>query len=166
MKESRVSPTVSLAAFLLSLLPVFLLALSLSFVIRAVSPPAARQIPCTYRVRISHIDRRLIVGIAAGDTVLDAVTKTPLGRVTAVQVTPALHEAVQNGRRVALPLAGSCDITLSLEASLDVSHTTSGGIAIRAGKTLYLRLPRYTGAAICLGLSEEPADPAERSPSL
>ncbi len=159
MYKSRQSIPILLASFTVSLLFVFFV-LSLALILfRAGSPPIEKRESVTYIVRLSDVDNQALPNFKLGDLVTDSVTKTPLGRVTGIQTEKATREVVWDGALLLLEDQKKSTVTLSITESLSESRTTGGGIAIRAGKTLHLRLPLYTGSALCLGFAEaeEPA---------
>ena len=80
------------------------------------------------------------------------MTKIFLGTVTDVRSAPAKKEQPENGRLLLGEDPYYSDVTLTLSVDADNELTVSDRYQLRAGKTMYLRLPRYCGVGTCLSL--------------
>lgn len=136
----------------------FFLFLSLLFVLMLAvyiaAPEATETTPVTYVLRIDGIDSETAVGIAPDTPVTDAVTKTSLGIITAVEPLPYRIETVENGSVRLFEDTRRVSLLLTVKADADRDSLAVGGGRLLIGKTVYLRLPAYTGASVCIQNTE------------
>ena len=145
----------------------FLLILSLGFLfflfIRAAVPETVKTFPAVYDIRIEAVEKDFLSHLRVGDSISDSVTKEPLGVVSALYFTDTEREAVKDGVLMKKTDPRYSDVTLRVSLPLTKELTTKGGIPLRAGKTLYLRMPLYEGTGICLGVSENQTPEGDES---
>ncbi len=152
MSEKPSPVAIRLAASAFALAFVFS-ALALFFVFaRAAIPPSYETAYSAYRVRLSAVPGDMAQLFRVGDPVNDSVTKNPLGSVTAIEIRPTPHESIIKGHVVTHEDPRLKDITLTLSVPLTENAATTWGYLIRAGKTIYLRMPSYQGGGTCLGV--------------
>lgn len=136
---------------------VFLLLLSLYlfvFVSQLVTETRSQKTPIEYTLRLTAVENASAERILVGQSLVDSVGKGRLGSILSVTVTPHREERVQNGVLSLYTDEGKKDLTLRVAADADKDAMRVGSATLRVGRTLYIRLPDYTGSGICISLSE------------
>ena len=149
-------PTLSvrIVSFFCTTLLVLILSLALLFAMYIVTPATGEATPVRYTLCISGIDAETADGITVNAPVTDAVTKAPLGVVTEIKRLPYRTEAVKNGVVSVHEDVRRVSLLLTLRADADASDLSVGSIPLLIGKTVYVRLPTYTGASVCIKNTE------------
>ena len=148
------SLSVRIMSFFCTLFLFLSLLLVLMFAVYIAAPAATETTPVRYVLRIDGIDRDTAVGITANTPVTDAVTKASLGVITEVKPVPYRVETVENGDVSLFEDTRRISLLLTVDADADKESLAVGGVPLLIGKTVYLRLPTYTGASVCIQNTE------------
>ncbi len=148
------SLSVRIMSFFCTLFLFLGLLLTLAFATYIAIPQTKDTVPVRYVLRIDGIESVTAADIVPDTPVTDAVSKTPLGRITAVEPIPYRLEAVKDGRLRVYEDTRRVSLLLTVHADADKDSLSVGGIPLLIGKTVYLRLPVYTGASVCIKNTE------------
>ncbi len=117
--------------------------------------------PIFYTLRVSCIRNDIALHIKEGDSVTDAVGKFPLGRVEEVTLREAKTETYnqEKNEMTLSKIDGYSDIyiVISSQGEEKDGKTNIGAYHLYKGKTVYFRLPDFSGEGVCVkvGRSQE-----------
>lgn len=107
----------------------------------------------TYTVKLTAVRAEYTGDIHVGDTVLDAIGKREIGRVTAFSITPAMTETYSRRenrmRMVEYPGRVTVTLTIAAEARGAEGGYTIAGFPLHRGRKTPLRLPNFVGTGVC-----------------
>lgn len=113
----------------------------------------------TYTLRLYPIREEYAGNVQVGDTVLDAVGKREIGRVTAVESAPALTDTYDRTqgtmRRVPYPDYASVTVTIRTRARAVSGGYQIGGFLLYRGEKLHVRLPHLVATGVCTDIQAQ-----------
>ena len=114
--------------------------------------------PIFYTLRVSCIRNDVALHVKEGDSIIEAVGKFPLGRVEKVTLSPSEAETY-NEEKNEMTLAkidGYSDIYIEVSALGEEKDNEGkiGAYTLYEGKTVYFRLPDFSGEGVCILIGE------------
>ena len=114
----------------------------------------AHQPDGTYTVYIKGLPTETAQGILKGEKVTDGASKTEIGYVDQILLTPTLYNVYSPERScfLAIPASGLTDATVTVRADLQRKdgRLYAGGLELLCGKTVALHLPHLCREAVIL----------------
>ena len=114
------------------------------------------KVTVEYTVEVKGLDEHYIGNIHVGDTVIDSVTKKPVGIITAVETMPYIEYVLDNEEGVILEKEYPGQHTLLVTVSAEATRTERGfdieGYRLAIGVLHYMQLPNWVGSGYCIGL--------------
>ena len=114
--------------------------------------------PLRYTISCRTVRQEYVTDIHAGDTVLDAVGKRTIGKVSDFTVTPATTEVYCREenclRTVVYPDHVTLTLTVEALASREGNGYSISGFYLIGGKQIPLRLPNFVGTGVCTEVTE------------
>ena len=122
-------------------------------------PTSAKEesVPINYRIRLHMIRDDIALHIRSGDSIVDAVGKHNIGKISDIRYEKCLSEVFSHkeNRNVISEYEGFCDISLTVSAN--AVRTERGysvdGYYLRLGKDIPLRLPDFYGVGKCVSVT-------------
>ncbi len=113
-----------------------------------------------YTVEFVGVDEEYIEKILEDDTVVDSVSKSTLGKVTALESTQytSLEYNEAEGNSILATYEGKYNLLVTVSASgkyVEDKGYTVNNCRIAVGEKMSLRFPGYAGEGYCIALSVE-----------
>lgn len=143
---------------IISFLLLSLIFLSLFFFVpTSVSAKGGENIPLVYNIRLHKIRDDIALHIKQGDSIIEAVGKYNIGKITDVRYELCTAEVFSHkeNKNVISEYEGYCDISLTVSANASKSERgySVNGYALRLGKEISLRLPDFYGVGKCVSIT-------------
>ncbi len=115
-----------------------------------------------YSVEILGVDEQFLDDIKENDTVIDSVTKSTIGTVTAVENYGVQYTELQydreNGAGVMSPIAGKYNVIVTISATADFESGDGysvNGTRIAVGEKINARFPGFLCEAYCISVPRD-----------
>ncbi|MBO7310250.1 MAG: DUF4330 domain-containing protein [Clostridia bacterium] len=111
-----------------------------------------------YTIEILGVDEQYISNIVENDTVIDSVTKSNIGTVTAVDYSMQYTELAydeESSTGVLTPIAGKYNVVVTISATAEYEEGTGytvNGTRIAVGEKISARFPNYICECYCISV--------------